>query len=49
LYIDVKYGVYKMEKLKMKFEYSFYDPENPQDYIYDPEITNKWYWNESLD
>ena len=21
-----------------------YDPENPQEYIYDPEINNQWYW-----
>lgn len=30
-------------------EPNLYDPENPQEYIYDPEITNKWYWDESLD
>jgi len=28
---------------------NLYDPENPQEHIYDPEITNKWYWDESLD
>jgi len=34
----------------MMTEPNFYDPENPQEYIYDPEITNQWYWkNESLD
>jgi len=29
-------------------EPNVYDPENPQEYVYDPEITNKWYWNEQL-
>lgn len=24
-----------------------YDSENTQDYIYDPELTNKWYWEKS--
>jgi len=23
-----------------------YDPENPQEYVYDPELTNKWYWED---
>ena len=27
-------------------EPSFYDPENPQEYIYDPELNNQWYWKE---
>lgn len=27
-------------------EEKFYDQENPQDYIYDPEINNQWYWKE---
>jgi len=30
-------------------EPNLYDPENLQEYIYDPEITNKWYWDEGLD
>jgi len=25
-------------------EANVYDPENPQKYIYDPEINNQWYW-----
>lgn len=28
---------------------NIYDPEKSQEYIYDPEITNNWYWHESLD
>jgi len=27
-------------------EPNVYDPENPQEYIYDPELNNKWYWEE---
>lgn len=23
------------------------DMEKPQDYVYDPEITNRWYWTTS--
>jgi len=33
----------------MNPEPNLYDSENPQEYVYDPELTNKWYWNESLD
>lgn len=25
-------------------EANVYDPENPQEYIYDPELNNQWYW-----
>jgi len=27
-------------------EPNVYDPENPQEYVYDPELTNKWYWED---
>ena len=27
-------------------EPNIYDSENPQEYIYDPEINNQWYWEE---
>jgi len=27
-------------------EPNIYDSENPQEYIYDPELNNKWYWEE---
>jgi len=29
-------------------EPNVYDPENPQEYVYDPELNNQWYWNEQL-
>jgi len=29
-------------------EPNVYDSENPQEYIYDPELNNQWYWNEQL-
>jgi len=25
-------------------ESNVYDSEKPQEYIYDPELNNKWYW-----
>jgi hypothetical protein len=25
-------------------EPNIYDYENPQEYIYDPELNNQWYW-----
>ena len=27
-------------------EPNIYDSENPQEYIYDPELNNQWYWKE---
>jgi hypothetical protein len=27
-------------------EPNIYDLENPQEYIYDPELINNWYWEE---
>jgi hypothetical protein len=28
-------------------EPNVYDSENPQEYVYDPELNNEWYWKDS--
>jgi hypothetical protein len=27
-------------------ETNAYDPENPQEYVYDSELNNHWYWKD---
>jgi len=30
--------------MEPNIEPNIYDSENPEEYIYDPELTNSWYW-----
>ncbi len=29
-------------------EHNLYDPENPNDFIYDAELLNAWFWQEFI-
>jgi len=40
------YEDWDKEELEALAEANLYDPEDPEAFIYDPELVNAWYWEQ---
>ena len=38
-----------MHKDEIEQEHNLYDDEHPEWYVYDPEITNAWFWEKFIE